>query len=118
MVHLLWLQFEQSCGFQRFIGSYFNLNNASEKEKGRAVERLRKLYEQVLQDYVEHVLAVLKEEPQRPLEAVVPLEDHHGGALAQEVEGPPVGVAEGEGEGIVEGDRATDENSELLHLGS
>jgi len=51
------LQFEVSGGFLRFIGDTFHLESATEKEKERALERLKKLYEQVLADYVEHLIA-------------------------------------------------------------
>ncbi|CAI5980830.1 unnamed protein product [Closterium sp. NIES-65] len=50
-------QFEQINGFQRFIAETFHLDGATEKEKERALERLRKLYEQVLADYVETLVA-------------------------------------------------------------
>lgn len=52
----LGVQFEVSGGFQRFIADTFHLESATEKEKERALERLKKLYEQVLADYVEHLL--------------------------------------------------------------
>ncbi|KAL2622055.1 hypothetical protein R1flu_002260 [Riccia fluitans] len=50
-------QFEAEEGFQRFIAGNFQLENASEKEKERALERLKKLYDQVLNDYVEDLVA-------------------------------------------------------------
>lgn len=50
-------QFEAEDGFQRFIAGHFQLDNASEKEKERALERLKKLYDQVLSDYVEDLVA-------------------------------------------------------------
>ncbi|KAG6557680.1 hypothetical protein Mapa_000444 [Marchantia paleacea] len=50
-------QFEAEEGFQRFIAGHFQLDNASEKEKDRALERLKKLYDQVLNDYVEDLVA-------------------------------------------------------------
>ncbi|CAM6111366.1 unnamed protein product [Calypogeia fissa] len=50
-------QFEAEEGFQRFIAGHFQLDNASEKEKDRALERLKKLYDQVLSDYVEDLVA-------------------------------------------------------------
>lgn len=49
-------QFEMSGGFQRFIHDTFALENASEKERERAIERLKKLYDQVLHEYVEHIV--------------------------------------------------------------
>lgn len=44
-------------GFQRFIGAHFQLETASERDKERALERLEKLYDQVLSDYVEDLVA-------------------------------------------------------------
>lgn len=41
------MQFELNGGFQQFIADTFHLDNASEKDKERALERLRKLYELV-----------------------------------------------------------------------
>eukprot|EP00249_Psilotum_nudum_P007652 c20721_g1_i1 orf=98-415(+) len=52
-------QFEAEAGFQRFIAVHFQLDNASDKEKERALERLKKLYDQVLCDYVEELVATV-----------------------------------------------------------
>ena len=54
----LWLfQFEADAGFQRFIATHFQLDTAPERDKERALERLKKLYDQVLADYVEELVA-------------------------------------------------------------
>ncbi len=53
---LVW-QFDADSGFERFIGANFQLDTASEKDKERALERLKKLYDQVLYDYVEDLVA-------------------------------------------------------------
>jgi hypothetical protein len=50
-------QFDADSGFQQFIGANFQLDTASEKDKERALERLKKLYDQVLYDYVEDLVA-------------------------------------------------------------
>lgn len=50
-------QFGAESGFQRFIGAHFQLETASERDKERALERLEKLYDQVLSDYVEDLVA-------------------------------------------------------------
>jgi len=50
-------QFESQRGFQQFIGVHFQLETAPERDKERALERLKKLYEQVLSDYVEELVA-------------------------------------------------------------
>lgn len=50
-------QFEADAGFQRFIGTHFQLDTAPERDKERALERLKKLYDQVLADYVEELVA-------------------------------------------------------------
>ncbi|XP_073392925.1 uncharacterized protein [Physcomitrium patens] len=50
-------QFDAEGGFQRFIGDQFQLETASERDKERALERLKKLYDQVLSDYVEDLVA-------------------------------------------------------------
>lgn len=50
-------QFDAEGGFQRFIGVHFQLETAPERDKERALERLKKLYDQVLSDYVEDLVA-------------------------------------------------------------
>lgn len=50
-------QFDAESGFQRFIGVHFQLETAPERDKERALERLRKLYDQVLYEYVEELVA-------------------------------------------------------------
>jgi len=55
-VGFVW-QFDADSGFQQFIGANFQLDTASEKDKERALERLKKLYDQVLYDYVEDLVA-------------------------------------------------------------
>lgn len=51
------LQFDAEGGFQRFIEVHFQLEIAPERDKERALERLKKLYDQVLSDYVEDLVA-------------------------------------------------------------
>ncbi|XP_024402494.1 uncharacterized protein [Physcomitrium patens] len=50
-------QFDAEGGFQRFIGVHFQLETAPDRDKERALERLKKLYDQVLFDYVEDLVA-------------------------------------------------------------
>lgn len=50
-------QFDAEGGFQRFIEVHFQLEIAPERDKERALERLKKLYDQVLSDYVEDLVA-------------------------------------------------------------
>lgn len=50
-------QFDADSGFQRFIAAQFQLDNAPERDKERALERLKKLYDQVLGDYIEELVA-------------------------------------------------------------
>jgi hypothetical protein len=56
VVNCFW-QFDAASGFQRFIAEHFQLETAPEKDKERALERLKKLYDQVLYDYVEDLVA-------------------------------------------------------------
>lgn len=50
-------QFESEGGFQQFILVHFQLETAPERDKERALERLKKLYDQILADYVEELVA-------------------------------------------------------------
>eukprot|EP00850_Spirogloea_muscicola_P011826 SM000075S21915 [mRNA] locus=s75:54710:57774:+ [translate_table: standard] len=52
-------QFALHDGFNRFIHDNFNLETASEKDKERAFERLVKLYDQVIGDYMSDILLPL-----------------------------------------------------------
>eukprot|EP00271_Cylindrocystis_brebissonii_P017164 TRINITY_DN4349_c0_g1_i2.p1 TRINITY_DN4349_c0_g1~~TRINITY_DN4349_c0_g1_i2.p1 ORF type:complete len:770 (+),score=176.22 TRINITY_DN4349_c0_g1_i2:161-2470(+) len=49
-------QFEAISGFDRFIKEQLVLENPTFRDQERAVDRLRKLYDQVLGDYVERIL--------------------------------------------------------------
>lgn len=76
----LCIQYERSGGFQQFAVSHFALENATEKEKDRALDRLKKLYEQILQDYVEHLVMMAQMDPKAVVQAeVMEVDDGAGG---------------------------------------
>eukprot|EP00897_Mesotaenium_endlicherianum_P009216 jgi/Mesen1/8322/ME000457S07521 len=74
---LLCKLFDMGGGFQRFANEFLHNEHSSEKERERALERLKKLYDQVLHDYVEHLLAM------------APMEQNNGYQV-ERLEGPAV----------------------------